>query len=192
MSFHTGGMKANSRMHAPLSRFLPLTALSSALVLAACVPQRPAPAPTPVSSPTARPTPTPKPVEPVRPIANWRDMPATPGDWNWSRPVTGSQAVFAGGLFWMHCNRENRTITLTRAASGTTAQAQMLISTTQGNRSLVANPVAGGLAASLDARDPLLDDMAFSRGRFAVQVAGSDPLFVPSWTEVSRVIEDCR
>jgi hypothetical protein len=40
--------------------------------------------------------------------------------------------------------------------------------------------------------DPLLDAMAFSRGRFAVETAGKPTLYVPSWPEVSRVIEDCR
>jgi len=59
----------------------------------------------------------------------------------------------------------------------------------------MASPVAGppaALAVSLAARDPLLDAMAFSRGRFAVETAGLPTLYVPSWTEVSRVIEDCR
>ena len=47
-------------------------------------------------------------------------------------------------------------------------------------------------AAGLPARDPLLDAMAFSKGRFAVEVAGLPTLYLPSWIEVSRVIEDCR
>ena len=49
-----------------------------------------------------------------------------------------------------------------------------------------------GLSVVLTARDPLLDAMAFSRGRFAVEAAGMATLYVPSWPEVSRVIEDCR
>lgn len=40
--------------------------------------------------------------------------------------------------------------------------------------------------------DPLLDAMALSKGRFAVEVQGLPPLYLPSWAEVSRVIEDCR
>ena len=55
-----------------------------------------------------------------------------------------------------------------------------------------ADPVAGALAVTLDARDPLLDAMAFSRGRFAIEVAGQPALYLPSWSEVGRVIEDCR
>jgi len=49
-----------------------------------------------------------------------------------------------------------------------------------------------GLAADLPATDPLLDAMAISKGRFAVQTGGETTLYVPSWPEVTRVIEDCR
>ena len=46
--------------------------------------------------------------------------------------------------------------------------------------------------ARVPARDPLLDAMAFSKGRFAVEVAGLPTLYVPSYPEVTRVVEDCR
>ena len=39
---------------------------------------------------------------------------------------------------------------------------------------------------------PLLDAMAITRGRFAVEVEGEPGLYVPAWAEVTRVIEDCR
>jgi hypothetical protein len=48
------------------------------------------------------------------------------------------------------------------------------------------------LTASVAPADPLLDAMALSKGRFAVEVEGLPPLILPSWAEVSRVIEDCR
>jgi hypothetical protein len=59
-------------------------------------------------------------------------------------------------------------------------------------RALSAVPQAGALVASVSARDPLLDAMAFSRGRFAIEGGNLPPLRIPSWTEVSRVVEDCR
>jgi hypothetical protein len=34
--------------------------------------------------------------------------------------------------------------------------------------------------------------MAYSRGRFAVEINGLPTLYLPSWAEVGRVIEDCR
>ena len=52
-----------------------------------------------------------------------------------------------------------------------------------------ATPVFG---VSLDPNDPILDAMAITKGRFAVGVEGERTLYLPAWTEVSRVIEDCR
>ena len=48
------------------------------------------------------------------------------------------------------------------------------------------------LVADLTATDPLLDAMAFSRGRFATAASGAPMLTVPSAPEVTRVVEDCR
>lgn len=46
--------------------------------------------------------------------------------------------------------------------------------------------------ATRAANDATLDHIAFSRGRFVIEAPGALPLAVPSWAEVSRVIEDCR
>jgi hypothetical protein len=92
----------------------------------------------------------------------------------------------------MRCNLAQHTITLTRAVSRAGGSVPMSVATTEATRTLVATPMPGGVAVTLAAQDPLLDAMAFSRGRFAVETAGSTPLYIPSWTEVSRVIEDCR
>ena len=45
---------------------------------------------------------------------------------------------------------------------------------------------------SLDAADPVLDRMAFSRGRFVIELSGQPYLALPPWPEFIRVIEDCR
>ena len=50
----------------------------------------------------------------------------------------------------------------------------------------------GMVTAELPARDPALDAIAFSRGRFALETAGLATLYLPSWPEISRVVEDCR
>ena len=49
----------------------------------------------------------------------------------------------------------------------------------------------GGLQILFEARDPLLDAIAFSRGRFVLQGGGAE-LVLPAWPELSRAIEDCR
>ena len=69
------------------------------------------------------------------------------------------------------------------------------VATTTGTRPLVSDPELsspGRITIAIRAKDPILDAIAFSRGRFAFDLAGNAPLYLPSWPEVSRVIEDCR
>lgn len=71
----------------------------------------------------------------------------------------------------------------------------MRIRTETTERLLTANPSSDGrplLIVELAAQDRLLDAMAFSRGRFAVETGGLPTLYLPAWAEVTRVIEDCR
>jgi hypothetical protein len=53
-----------------------------------------------------------------------------------------------------------------------------------------ANPAY--LAADIAATDPILDAMAFSRGRVLVEMEGQQPVILPSWAEIARIVEDCR
>ena len=146
----------------------------------------------PVPAPTATPRPLPPPL-PSRAI-DWRDAPVTPGNWRWSIEGNRSVARFGGDTLVLSCNRDAAAVTLIRpgAAEG---EVPMTILTSTGNRTLSAQGVAGPppvIALTLPARDSLLDAMAFSKGRFAVETVGLPTLYVPSWAEVSRVIEDCR
>lgn len=71
----------------------------------------------------------------------------------------------------------------------------MTVATTSVIQALSVDPAPGGqpqLIATLRAGDPLLDAMAFSRGRFAIEVNGLPTLYLPAWAEIGRVIEDCR
>ncbi len=71
----------------------------------------------------------------------------------------------------------------------------MNIRTETSDRAVPAQQAGTGLsmlAATLPAADPLLAAMAFSKGRFAVETQGLATLYIPSWPEVTRVIEDCR
>lgn len=184
-------MKANRR---DLSRIL-RTALGLALMtaLGSCAaPPPPAKAP-PAPVATARPPVAVTP-PPPRVALHWRDTPITPGDWQWSNTGGVSSARFAGGAFELRCDRANGMVLLLRAGSASGPVA-MGISTTSQRRTVSAQPYAGPpatLGASLAAHDDLLDAMAFSRGRFAVEVQGLAPLYIPSWPEFSRVLEDCR
>jgi hypothetical protein len=131
-------------------------------------------------------------------FSTWRDAPQTPGDWSYRSTPEGSAAHFGapqgGASLSLLCQRASRTIQLVRAgtANGTVP---ITIRTTNGDSAVSGQAQAGGtpgVAASIAANDPLLDAIAFSRGRFAVEVSGMPTLYVPAWPEIIRVIEDCR
>lgn len=171
-----------------------LTVAAASLTLAACsaaVPTPSAPPPQQQPRPT-RPAPPPPPAS-----TDWMDMPQTPGDWRYSagsgqtRASYGSNYGAAQAIFAVTCDLGSRAITLARAGSAT-APVGMRIRTETTERVLSASPHDASVSAALPPRDALLDAMAFSKGRFAVEVTGMTPLYLPSWIEVSRVLEDCR
>ena len=159
--------------------------------LASCSQPRETPPPK-LPAPTA----TPRPLSPPAPprSSDWRDAPITPGTWRWRMEGTRSVARFAGDALVLSCNRDAGAVTLIRPGTGTGA-VPMTILTASMNRTVSGSAEPGPppvIALTLQARDSLLDAMAFSRGRFAVETAGLPTLYVPSWAEVTRVIEDCR
>ena len=128
------------------------------------------------------------------------DAPRTAGDWAYLREGNETIAAYSapGGapLFTLRCDPARRQVAIIRAMSVQSAEELMMrILTETSERILAAQPVAAPssmASATLSASDPLLDAMAFSKGRFAVEAAGLDTLYLPSWIELSRVIEDCR
>lgn len=101
-----------------------------------------------------------------------------PGEWRY----TNGTARFGGGepaLLTIACQASERVVVLRVAEP---AAALTLRATT----SLKQVSATGGIAR-LDPRDPILDALAFSRGRFGV---GSR--WYPAWPEFARVVEDCR
>ena len=176
-----------------------LALASSLLIVTCCQTPQPAPPP-PAPKPVATPTPAPPPPQVAPPPAeNWIDRPQTPGDWSYVVEPGETLAVFGTPnaiRLVIGCTPATRKIAIVRAAS-TPPQAElaMRISTETTSRQLLAKPASGPpsrVVATLDARDPLLDAMAITRGRFAVEVEGETGLYVPAWAEVTRVIEDCR
>lgn len=124
---------------------------------------------------------------------------ATPleGNWTYVTLPGGSEATFANSTaqpqLSVTCSRPTRQVTLSKPASGAAA-AFISVWTTGQTRNLPSsfNPATGKLSATLAAFDPILDAIAFSRGRVEVSVPGQAALVVPSWAEAARVIEDCR
>ena len=174
-------------------RLRPSAAAAGLLALAACSAPRPAPTPTP--PPAARPAPPPA-ARPQPPApADWMDAPQTPGDWRYLGASGGqTRAMFGDNAAMLTCDRARRTVTLSRPGTATgSARIRILTESTQ--RTIDSTSASGPpqmLAATFAASDPILDAMAFSKGRFAVETAGLPTLYLPSWPEVTRVIEDCR
>jgi hypothetical protein len=148
---------------------------------ASCAPKRaPEPERPPVRT-TQLPPPAPTP-PPPQPAVGWEDMALTPGDWTYREGDLS--AVYGGGLFTVRCDPAARRVTLVRGG----AVGGLTLRTSYGDRSLAAAP--GG--AVLPASDPLLDQIVFSRGRFAVEAEGQARLVLPTWPEPARVLEECR
>ncbi|MBX7541809.1 hypothetical protein [Qipengyuania sphaerica] len=177
--------------------------LSGVATVAGCVPapeSTPAPSPAPVqTAPAPVPTPTPTPA-PTPHFESWMDAPATPGTWTYKADVEGTTARFGAAnseyRFTIACNPRARSIQMLRFYPGIRADGPMTIRTETTSRTLSATGSGGGgsgeLMASLQARDPLLDAMALTKGRFAVDTPDLPTLYLPAWAEVTRVIEDCR
>lgn len=117
----------------------------------------------------------------------------TPGNWTYSGGTAryGSPGAV---LFALACNRTQGTVSLVRTGNSATSL-PMTVATTSVTQALSVDPAPNGqpqLTATLRNSDPLLDAMAFSRGRFAIEVNGLPTLYLPAWAEIGRVIEDCR
>jgi hypothetical protein len=107
-------------------------------------------------------------------------LPLATGQWSYLATAAGSEARYDGYLA-IRCDRATRTVTIMRPGA---ASSVMTVATSSVTRSI---PVGGRLLAN----DPLLDAIAFSRGRFLV-AGGGETLAIPSWPEAARSIEDCR
>lgn len=179
-----------------------VTALALSFSLSACMPSSeppPTPSPTPVATAAPAPTPTPTPIQAVAEpqFDDYMDGPQSPGTWKYATESSETLAVFGTDAatpdFIIRCDLQSREIGLARRVTGGGSRA-MRIQTETTERPLTANAISGRplVAAVLSARDPLLDAMAITKGRFAVSVEGARTLYIPAWTEVTRVIEDCR
>ncbi|MEH6789986.1 hypothetical protein [Parasphingorhabdus sp.] len=171
----------------------PLLALS-VLALAACssAPPEPAPAPQPV-----QPVTTPAPA-PAQPQGSWIDWPIASGTWSYRQDDRGSLALFGpaetDALFVIRCDQSRRQLILSRAGS-VGEGATMVLRATAGMASYPARNTGGELpyaAIALAPTDIMMDRIAYSRGRFAVETSGLRSIALPAWPEFSRVVEDCR
>ena len=118
--------------------------------------------------------------------ADWRNRPISAGTWMWRSSAEASEAIFSDSLgvqLVIRCTRSTRRVSFSR--TGAASGAPIRLATTTSERLL---PARNMVLAS----DPLLDAIAFSRGRLWVGAQGVSPLVLRSAPEPARSIEDCR
>ena len=164
-------------------RLIAGSGMLAALASCASRPEAPPPPPPPRPAPVIL---APRPPSPPPPALAWEDMALTPGSWRYGAGASGPVATYgsaSGASFSIRCSPA-RQILVTREGAG--PDRQMTIRTSSTARSFEGND------ASLAPSDPILDAIAFSRGRFSVDSPGLPLLIIPAWPEPARVIEDCR
>ena len=118
------------------------------------------------------------------------------GSWTFAPTSDGSAATFVNASAMpqlvIRCVRATRRVSIARA--GGVAVPFLNVWTSTMTRSVPASfdPATGRQTIQIPAYDPLLDALAFTRGRFAVYIADKPALVLPAWPEFMRVIEDCR
>lgn len=192
------GHERAMRLYPSLSIAAPFLILLGSCVGPAQERARPA-APRPIApSPvTTRPAPVATPAPAHAPASvEWQYRPATPGNWTYRADPAGSVALFgqngADPQLTIRCDRAARRISLIRAGTGTGA---MILRTSYGATSWPTTPAPAAAPQTLAVRaasDATLDQIAYSRGKFAIEATGLPPLIVPAWAEMARVVEDCR
>lgn len=163
-------------------------ALAFALVgaLAGCTaipaPEAPPPRPEP-TQPAPAPAPMPTPAKP------WDERALDAGAWRYDAAARAAGFVGTGSaapLVSLTCSGGG--IRLATTLAEPLRALDIDLRTTAGSDRLRLEN--GGV--TLSARDPRLDRIAFSRGRFAIEAANGRTLTLPVQAEIGRVIEDCR
>lgn len=163
------------------------------LLAASCVgPPETKPVPVAGPAPIARPMPAPNPAVP-----DWIDQPLTPGDWRYAENDAFSYAIFGlakGKILSFICHRQMKRVSIDYDVPEVMPDSKITIRTSSTVRSdpVVGNESSPSADVYLPPNDPLLDAIAFTRGRFMVSLSEYPNLIVPAAPEISRVIEDCR
>ena len=129
-------------------------------------------------------------------VADYGTAPVAAGTWTYQALPGGSEARFVDSTniarLMIRCTRMSRQVNISHTSA--IAAASMVVWTSSASRTVAVRfePNAMRVTADFSAFDPLLDAIAFSRGRLAVMIAGGVPMVVPAWPEAARTIEDCR
>jgi hypothetical protein len=132
----------------------------------------------------------------LQPAGHWTDWPMEAGVWTYRRDERGSIALYGAvgkdALVMLRCDKARGRIFVSRAAS---IGGSMMVRTSSTSKAIPTGPSGTQptyVASELAVNDALLDAMAFSRGRIALELAGAQNIAIPVWSEIGRVVEDCR
>jgi hypothetical protein len=173
-----------------MSRRLSRLALALPPMLASCV------AP-PVQGPPRRPEPVtvapPPATAPPPPIAIADNV--SPGVWTYAVEPHSSTARFGlasqSAIFSIQCDLLTRSVSLLVARPRPVTGGSVSLRATSMLKTFPAEGGGAYAVVRIPARDPVLDAIAFSRGRFGVALDGVE-WTLPTWPEFTRVVEDCR
>ncbi len=119
-----------------------------------------------------------------------------PGSWVYRRDDRGSIALYGmpgrDALVTLRCDKAGSRLFLSR--TGNTG-GTLTVRTSSTSKNLNALPTGGlpaYVATEIAPTDPVLDAMAYSRGRIALEMASVTNIAIPVWSEIGRVVEDCR
>jgi hypothetical protein len=173
---------------------------ATAAMLASCAGAVPESALPPLAAPQSKPIPKPLPPTPaqlVQPEGHWTDWPITPGNWVYRKDDRGSIGYFGetgkNAVVTLRCDTSRGRIYLSR--EGTMLGPEIMVRTSSTSKAVPAASAGGTppyVASELSPVDPILDAMAYSRGRVSIEASGHSKIAIPAWAEISRIIEDCR
>ena len=136
------------------------------------------------------------PLEAQTTAADFSYSPVSPGTWTYRSVTGGSEAAFVDGTgttrMLIACGKITRLVTISRVSAAPAASMSFWTSTVTRDLASRFDQPSGRVIAQVGGLDPLLDAIAFSRGRFAVSMPGYPALVLPAGGEVGHVVEDCR
>jgi hypothetical protein len=162
----------------------------------AIIPQSaPPPAPKPVSGP---PVPNPEAVSQKR-SGDWADWPITPGNWMYRRDDRGSVALFGtlgkDAIVTLRCDKTRGQIYLARADQTGSGAGNMTIRSSSALKQFSAKLTGATpayVAVEIAPNDKILDAMSYTRGRILIEASGQQSIAIPVWSEIPKVVDDCR
>jgi hypothetical protein len=149
----------------------------------------------PASVAPLAPQPSPAPAAPPAQTSVEYSLPIA-GNWTFAATADGSEATFANeagqAQLTIRCTRSTRRVAFLKPATAATPSLSIWTSSQTKSVPATYDAASGRVSTDFPAYDPFLDAIASSRGRIGFSLPGSEPLVVPPWADVGRVIEDCR